>query len=177
MDRVRRVLRVPIATHLLAWVASLQGGRCAVLLPAQWWALSVPDVVLNQVEALGILAIGWGMGVTGWLVSGHQAVACFLVKLPRAWMLRRRNVLTSAVPILKYIFAGGLLLGLGGLLAHQVWGLWTQAYDIGLLLGAGTGLVHSVVRMRTLDRPIDFLEANQRYVNEEETPLFSEYSP
>jgi hypothetical protein len=42
-----------------------------------------PDV-MAWAEYFGVLAIGWGVGVTGWLTTGHQAVSCLFVDVPRA---------------------------------------------------------------------------------------------
>jgi hypothetical protein len=43
----------------------------------------MPDV-MAWAEYFGVLAIGWGVGVTGWLTTGHQAVSCLFVDVPRA---------------------------------------------------------------------------------------------
>lgn len=163
--------------------------RLAKLFPAPAFAaLIVPRLAVAQSvfsvrvgdllvwsEYFGMLAIGWGVGVTVWLVSGQPAVSCLFVDLPRAWTLRRKNCLTSSLPIYKYLLAGALLLVLGAILIDQLWGFWTPAFNVGLLTGVIVGAGHSVMNIRTLGSPIDFLEANQRYLNENEVPLFTEY--
>lgn len=126
-------------------------------------------------EYFGMLAIGWGMGVTGWLVSGHQAMVCLFVKMPRAWKLWKKKALTSSLPIYKYLLGGGLLLMLGTILFNQIWGVWSQAYDVGLLTGVIIGAGHSFVNSRKFSNQIDFLEANQRFLNEKKVALFTEY--
>jgi len=130
--------------------------------------------VLMWAEYLGVLAIGWGVGVTVWLVTGHPAVACLFVNMPRAWKLRRKNALKSGLPIFKYLFAGGGLFVLGAILANQLWGLWTQPFDVGILAGMIVGAGHSVANLRGHSNQIDFLEANQRYLNEDKVVFFTE---
>ena len=46
---------------------------------------------------------------------------------------------------------------------------------MGLLTGVIVGAGHSVMNMRTLGDPVDFLEANQRYLSEDEVSFFTEY--
>jgi hypothetical protein len=139
------------------------------------WEIVDRAVLLDRVESLGILAIGWGVGVTGWLITGHQALSCFLGEMPRSWVLWRRDVLTNILPVLKYLIAGVLFVVFGSILVHQLWGLWTGAYDVGLLTGGITGIIHFLSRTWDIHSLIDFLEANQRYVNEEKVSLFTEY--
>lgn len=131
--------------------------------------------VLSWGEYFGMLAIGWGVGVTGWLVTGHQAMSCLFADMPRAWKLWQKKVLTSSLPIYKYLIGGGLLLLLGTILIHQLWGFWTQAFDVGLLAGVVVGAGHSFVTVREQGSQIDFLEANQRFLNEKKVPLFTDY--
>ena len=151
----------------------------ALILPRLAVAQSVFPVRVGEVlmwsEYVGMLAVGWGVGVTVWLVSGRPAITCLFVDLPRAWKLRREHVLTSSLPICKYLLGGALLLMLGAILVDQLWGFWTPAFNIGLLTGVIVGAGHSVVNVRKLGGPVDFLEANQRYLNENEVPLFTEY--
>jgi hypothetical protein len=132
--------------------------------------------ILNWFEYGGMLAIGWGAGVTSWLVTGHQAMSCLFVNMPWAWKLLRKNVLTSSLPIFKYLFGGGLLLVLGAILVDQVWGIWTQAFDVGLLAGIVVGAGHSFLNMRRVGNRVDFLDANQRYLNEDQVPFFTDSS-
>ena len=142
---------------------------------ASWVPWEDPVWTLETLRASGTFAVGWGTGVVGWLASGHQAAVCFFVKVRWAWLLRRRNVLTSGLPVLKYAIAGSVLLGLGGVLGAEIWGLWNEAYDTGLVAGALTGALHSGWTVRWTGSPIDFLEANQRFVNEDRTALFTQY--
>lgn len=130
--------------------------------------------ILNWFEYGGVLAIGWSAGVTSWLVTGHQAMWCLFVNMPRAWKLLRKNVLTSSLPIYKYLLGGSLLLMLGAILVDQVWGIWTQAFDVGLLAGIVVGAGHSFLNMRHVGNQVDFLEANQRYLNEDQVALFTD---
>lgn len=176
-----RTARVYFSTtgilFLAAGGAVLQGGVSGWFVVDQSWFFLDQAAVLNWVEYLGILAIGWGVGVTGWLLAGHQALSCFFVNVPRAWILWQRQVLTSILPVCKYWFAGILFVGCGGILAQQLWGVWTGAYDIGLFTGGLLGAIHSVAQIRDVGSHIDFLEANQRYINPEKTSLFTEYKP
>ena len=64
---------------------------------------------------------------------------------------------------------------LGAILVNQLWGFWTPAFNIGLLTGVIIGAGHSVVNVQKPGGPVDFLKANQRYSNENEVPLFTEY--
>lgn len=125
-------------------------------------------------EYFGILAIGWGVGVTGWLTTGHQAVSCLFVDMPRAWKLWQKKVLTSSLPVYKYLAGGGLLLVLGTLLVNQLWGIWTQAFDVGIMTGVVVGAGHSFVNAREFGGQIDFLEANERFLNKGKVSLFPE---
>jgi hypothetical protein len=158
---------IPImAFHLLSLVrpASAQTGVSARGVEMLIWA-----------EYLGILAVGWGAGVTVWLMTGHPAVTCLFKSMPRAWKLRRKNALKSSLPIFKYLFVGGFLLVLGAILANQLWGLWMQPFGVGVLTGMIVGAGHSVANLRRHGNQIDFLEANQRYLNEDEVVLFTEH--
>jgi hypothetical protein len=126
-------------------------------------------------ESFGVFAIGWGVGVTGWLVTGHQAVSCLFVDVPRAWKLWQKKILTSGLPIYKYLIGGGLLLLLGTVLVDQLWGIWTQAFDVGMVAGVVVGVWFSFMKAREFRNEIDFLEANQRFLNENKVSLFTEY--
>jgi hypothetical protein len=142
---------------------------------AQAGGLGVETGMLQWGEYAGMLAVGWGVGVTGWLVTGHQAVSCLFVDMPRAWKLWRKRVLTSSLPIYKYLIGGGLLLVLGTLLVDQLSGMWTHAFDVGVLAGIVVGAGRSFVTARKYRSQIDFLEANQRFLNEKEVSVFTEY--
>ena len=131
--------------------------------------------ILRMFQFFGVFCIGWGVGVTGWLVTGHQAMACLFVDMPRAWKLWQKNVLTSSLPIYKYLIGGGLLLVLGTVLVDQLWGLWFQAFDAGIMAGFVVGAGHSLVNLHEMGSQIDFLEANQRYLNKQRVSLFTEY--
>jgi hypothetical protein len=137
--------------------------------------LSVDEAkLLNLLEVFGVFCVGWGVGVTSWLVTGHQAVTCLFLDMPRAWKLWMKNVLTSSLPVYKYLIAGGLLLMLGIVLVHQLWGVWTQAFNLGMVVGILVGTGHSFVNLRA-GSPVDFFEANRRYLNEKRVPLFTDY--
>ncbi|MFB6098562.1 MAG: hypothetical protein ABEK84_05515, partial [Salinibacter sp.] len=110
-----------------------------------------------------------------WLVTGHQAMSCLSVDMPRAWRLWRKNVLTSRVPVYKYLLGGSLLIVLGVVLVEQLWGFWEDAFDVGLLAGIVVGAGHSLIKTREEGNQIDFLEANQRFLNEKRVRLFTEY--
>lgn len=128
--------------------------------------------VVAWAEYFGVLAIGWGVGVTGWLTTGHQAVSCLFVDMPRAWKLWQKKVLTSSLPVFKYLAGGGLLLLLGTLLFDQLWGLWTRAFDVGIMTGLVVGVGHSFANAREFGGQIDFLEANERFLNKNKVSLF-----
>lgn len=138
------------------------------------WLGAMSSRFVARLEYAGYLAIGWGTGVTGWLVTGHLATSCLFGKVPRAWTLWQEEVLASRLPILKYLAAGVLLFGLGAVLGYHLWELATEAFDIGLLVGAAFGAVYSGQKVRQLGNEIDFLEANQRYLNKGKVSLFSD---
>lgn len=163
---MRLIRLVPITTLIL-----LSSARSAA---AQTGVPVRSTEILMWAEHAGILAIGWGVGVTAWLITGHPAMRCLFVNVSRAWRLRRKNALTSSLPVFKYLLAGGLLLALGAILAHQLWGIWIRPFDIGLLAGGIVGLGHSFVKIRRPGSKIDFLEANQRYLNEDKVVFFTE---
>lgn len=131
--------------------------------------------VLRMLREVGVFCIGWGVGVTGWLVTGHWAMDCLFVNMPRAWKLRKKNVLNSSLPIYKYLIGGGLLLVLGTVLVDQLWGLWVQAFDLGIGAGLIMGAVYSFMNLQKMGNQLNFLEANQRYLNEKKVSLFTEY--
>lgn len=164
------------------------GPQIARILPAALILLLVPESARAQSlvpfidsgaiawgEYFGVLATGWGVGVTVWLVTGHQAVSCWFVDMPRAWKLWQKEILTSSLPIYKYLVGGGLLLLLGTFLLNQLWGIWTQAFDVGVMAGVVVGAAHSFMNAQEVGSQIDFLEANQRFLNEKEVSLFTEY--
>jgi hypothetical protein len=94
--------------------------------------------------------------------------------MPRAWKLWQKGILTSRLPIYKYLLGGGLLLVLGIVLVDQLWGVWTKAFDVGVIAGVVVGAWFSFVNARKFRNQIDFLEANQRFLNENKVPLFTE---
>jgi len=121
-----------------------------------------------------ILAIGWGVGVVAWLLTGHQATYYFVSNVPRAQRLWRCNVLTSRIPILKYLTGGLLLLALGAVLMKQLWGLWIRPFDIGLIVGGATGLLNSLIGPQDRSKQVDFLLANRRYVDDSKVAISTE---
>lgn len=132
------------------------------------------EELLTTLEVFGVFCVGWGVGVTGWLVTGHQAITCLFLDMPRAWRLWTKNVLTSSLPVYKYFVAGGLLLLLGTIVIDQLWGIWRQPFDLGMIVGVLIGAAHSFANLRAGSQ-IDFFEANQRYLNKKQVPLFNEY--
>lgn len=148
---------------------------CLLLLALmEGWIGAVSPQFVARLEYAGYLAIGWGTGVTGWLMTGHLGTSCLFGKVPRAWTLWQEDVLASRLPIFKYLTAGVLLFGLGAVLGYHLWGLSTEAFDFGLLVGAAFGAVYSGQKVRQLGNEIDFLDANQRYLNEKNVSLFSD---
>lgn len=148
---------------------------CVRMAAAQSGSLMAGEDFAFWLRYSGVLAIGWSVGVASWLVTGHQSVSCFFSDVPRAWRLWRKGVLTSILPVLKYVVGGALLLGLGVVLVMNLWGLWVQAFSVGLSAGLGGGAAHSLVSVRELRTQMDFLEANQRYLNERRVSVFTEY--
>lgn len=173
-----RLARIFIATTvvflLIAGFVVLQNVVSTWGMVVQNWVIVNEALVLHRIEVLGIFAIGWGVGVTAWLVIGHQALLCFFEKVPRAWSLWRKDVLKSSLPVHKYLIGGILLLGLGAFLVKQLWGLWIGAYSMGFIAGAIIGGIHSITTVGDIGSPIDFLDANQRYVNEDKVSLFTQ---
>lgn len=148
---------------------------CALFAVVQGWLCVGSVQSVARLEQAGLFSFGWGTGVTAWLLSGHQSTSCLLRKIPAAWKLGRKGVLVSRLPVFKYLVAGLLFAGLGVALVVPLWGLFTPAFDVGLLVGAVFGLVHSVrtAYQSGVDK-IDFLDANQRYLSEENVTLFSD---
>lgn len=148
---------------------------CLIIAAIQGWLGELSTTTVGRLEQAGYFALGWGAGVTGWLLTGHQTTSCLLKKVPNTWKLWQRDILVSLVPAFKYLTAGVLFAGLGILLGYALSGLFIQAFDTGLLIGAIFGLVHSLRKGYTSgpDR-INFFEANQRYLNEKKVPLFSD---
>lgn len=183
LHQIDRELGLPCSaptSHFLQLVRNLSAALILFLIfpesaQAQSLAPFLDSSAIAWAEYGGMLAIGWGVGVTGWLVTGHQAVSCLFVEMPRAWKLWQRKILTNSFPIYKYLIGGGLLLLLGTLLVNQLWGVWTQAFDVGIVAGTAVGAAHSFLNAQESGNPIDFLEANQRFLNEKEVTLFTEY--
>lgn len=175
MRIVRAFLVTACFLFLLTWFAALETGFIAWITSGQNAFAVNEALILHRLEYVGILAIGWGVGVVAWLVTGHQAMECFFRRMPRAWTLWRKEVLTSSLPALKYLLGGGLLLAVGAELAKQLWGLWMEAYDVGLLTGGIVGVIFSLSETEKRSSQIDFLEANQRYVNEGKVSIFTQY--
>lgn len=150
-----------------------------LLLPRLAVAQSIFPIRTGEIllwsEYFGMAAIGWGTGVTAWLITGHKATECLFVNVPRAWRLRRKNFLTSSLPVYKYLVGGGFFLVIGAVLVNLLWGSWTHAFDVGLFTGVVTGAGNSFVNARMVGSKVDFLEANQRYLNENQVTLFSDY--
>lgn len=148
---------------------------CLLLVGAQGWMGELSNESVIRLERAGYAAIGWGTGVTAWLLSGHLATSALLRNVPKAWRLWQGNVLKSCLPVFKYLTVGFLFSGLGALLGYYLWGLSIQAFDVGLLVGTTYGSIYSLHRVyHSADDQIDFLEANQRYLNEGKVAVFSD---
>lgn len=159
---------------LAIWLGAAHSGVAIFLGGVLEWLPLDRTVFLRELETAGIFSIGWGVGVTAWLVTGREAFRCLGERVPRAWILWRRAFLTSLVPVLKYTFGGFFMGALGIFLARHLWGLWTGAYDVGLAVGALVGAVHSFSQVREGGIRLEFLEANHRYLNDQKVPLFTE---
>lgn len=148
---------------------------CFLLAVIQGWFGELSSQSLRQLEQTGYFAIGWGTGVTGWLLSGHLAIFYLLRKAPRAWRLWRKDVLLSPLPVFKYLAVGLFSLGLGAIGGYRLWDFFMQVFNAGLLVGAVLGFLYSIRKVyQSAGNQIDFFEANQRYLNRDEVPLFSE---
>jgi hypothetical protein len=156
------------------WFGATHSGFAIFLTGVMDWLPFDRTIFFEQLEEAGIFSIGWGVGVTAWLVTGQQAATYLFSRVHRAWTLWRRRVLTSLLPVFKYLVVGLILIGLGALLVRQLWGLWTGAYDAGLIAGVMVGIVYSVSQTPSNRTRLDFLEANQRYLNDEEVSVFTE---
>jgi len=167
------VLGVAGFSAVTIWLGALNDEVAIFLTGVLEWLPVQQTVVLNRFEVAGIFAIGVGIGIMAWLVTGQGAFRCLVERAPRAWLLWRRNVLTSLMPVVKYTLMGLLLAALGGYLVQSLWALWTGAYSAGLVAGVAVGAMHSVTRSRRPTR-INFLEANQRYINDEKVSVFTE---
>ncbi|MEF8864214.1 MAG: hypothetical protein V5A20_00465 [Salinibacter sp.] len=159
---------------LSIWVGAMYEEAGIVLNRALTWLPLSRTALLEKLETTGVFSIGGGVGITGWLVTGQGAFRYLAERMPRAWGLWRRGILTSLVPVLKYAL-GGILMGtLGGSLIWYLWGAWTSAYDAGLVVGALVGAVRSARQVRQKDTSVDFLEANHRYLNDQKVTIFTE---
>lgn len=159
---------------ILILVATIAIG-CLVLAATQGWISVENNRYVVRLEQGGYFAIGWGVGVAGWLVSGHQAMSCLFGKMPKAWRLWQKRILANSLPMFKYLAAGILFSGLGAVLGYYAWELFRPAFDAGLLVGAIFGFVYSSRTVyESAGDQIDFLEANQRYINESKAPYFSD---
>lgn len=125
---------------------------------------------LAWVEYGAVVAVGWSAAVAVWLATVHQAGAFLISNSPRAWRLWRRGVLTSPLPLFKYVVGGVALLVLGAVAAWQLLGFWTEAFDLGLWAGGATGVLWTVRKLQAPGTRLDFLLSNQRYVAEGEGP-------
>ncbi|MBB4088934.1 hypothetical protein [Salinibacter ruber] len=161
------------ALALTLWLGASNSEVAIVLIGILDWLPLDRTVVLNKAEAAGVFAIGSGVGTLAWLVTGREAFRCLGQRAPRAWHLWRRDALTSLIPVLKYTALGLLMGGLGAYLMQYLWGLWTTAYSAGLAAGAFGGAIYSATRSRRGSQ-MDFLEANQRYINDENVSVFTE---
>ena len=177
-DFMRLSRAVFTTTGLLLLVAAavvVHTGISTGLLVAEHGSAGARRLLLNQLQYVGVFAIGWGAGVMGWLISGDKAVICLFARIPRAWGLWREGIFTSLLPIWKYFFGGLLLIGFGVLLSRHVWGIWIGVFDAGMLAGGFVGAIHSLSRIQEVGGMMDFLEANQRYLNKDRVTLFTEY--
>lgn len=170
-----------LLTTIQGWLVSVTPEQMNAVIQAwfreniQAWLGRTDGWFLQRLEQTGYFAIGCGTGVTGWFLSGNLAAPYFLRKVPMAWKLWQRDVLTSRLPILKYLTTGFFFLGLGAASGYYLWGLSKPAFDVGLLAGAIFCSVYSLRKLyQSTENRVDFFEANQRYLNEENVALFSE---
>lgn len=133
---------------------------------------AIVEELLRWGEYVGILAVGWGTGIFGWLGTAHWAGSLLLSKMPRAWRLYRQGVLTSQIPFFKYLGGGLLLLVLGALGGRELPDLWTETFDTGLWVGAACGLLWSIKNFPFRTKMVDFLLSNKRYVDKRKVSLF-----
>jgi len=174
--RLRRAFLTTMGLLLLvAFSVIVQGSISTGLMAADHGYVLAQGLFLDQLQYAGVFAIGWGVGVVGWLITGDKALVCLFARIPKAWALWRKRVFRNSLPVWKYLFGSILLVGLGTLVARQVWGIWVEAFDIGMLAGAVVGAIHSVSRVQEIGDLINFLEANQRHLNKDRATLFTEY--
>lgn len=156
------------------WLGAAHSGAAIFIIDVLEWLPIDRNAFLNELETAGIFSIGWGVGVTAWLVTGKEAFRCLGERVPRAWILWRRAILTSLIPVVKYTLGGLVMAALGVFLARHLWGLWTGAYDVGLAAGVLVGAVYSFSQVRESHIRLDFLEANHRYLNDQKVSVFTE---
>ncbi|WP_263835303.1 hypothetical protein [Salinibacter sp.] len=109
--------------------------------------------------------VGCLIGSIAWYWVGFQAVLCFVHGLPKAINFWRRGVLTSWVPIAKYLALGiGYSLG-GYFLGLWLWGLWNPGFRIGLIFGVLMTLVHSLQRTHHPESWYDFVKTSHQYLD------------
>ncbi|WP_263786397.1 hypothetical protein [Salinibacter grassmerensis] len=167
------VIGVGAGVAFTMWLGASSSEVAIVLTGVLEWLPFDRAVLLNELEGAGIFAIGCGVGIVAWLVTGQGAFRCLGRRAPRAWLLWRRDVLTSFLPVLKYTVIGLVMGALGVYLVQYLWGLWTSAYSAGLVVGGVVGAVYSATRSHRHSQ-LNFLEANQRYINDENVSVFTE---
>lgn len=160
---------------LVAVLVVVQSGISTGVLAAEYGYPLTQELLLNQLRFVGVFAIGWGVGVMGWLITGDKALICLFARIPRAWGLWRKGIFTSILPVWKYLFGGALLIGAGVLLARHVWGIWFGIFDAGIMAGGFVGAIHTLSRLREVGGMMNFLEANQRHLNKDRVSVFTEY--
>lgn len=105
---------------------------------------------------------------------------CLLLKLQRAQELRAEGILPSSVPTVKYLAFGLGCFGIGLFAARRAWAGGDVGMQVGLLAGTLIFAIHSAgtiwitwSRGWDLHEYVTFLDANRRWVSEENAKVFT----
>ena len=159
------------SAFLTALVLLVSTGPEASLLEAEDY-LAFMERMLQWGEYTGIYAVGWGAGVLVWITTIHQALRWLFFDFPQGWTLWQNNILTSAIPTLKYLVGGALFLGAGVFLVRHIMGTWSQGFYVGVVAGVVAGAFWLLEKKWEGKAPLEFLLRNRRYVDTEKVPMF-----
>jgi hypothetical protein len=150
------------------WGSRTTVGRATVRVSGPLVAL--PDE--RGLISLLCMAIIWtGIALVAGFIVGVlslvQPLIILVFGIPFTLEMRRKGVLTSTAPVIKYLLA---LLVLLGVLVFTSWAMlyWFPRYAVGYAIGAGAALVFAVGKCgRTPANMRDFFRDNARYMDEE----------
>jgi hypothetical protein len=125
--------------------------------------------------------MGMGAGAVIWYSLGHYGIKSFLLWQRRAKELRNKGVLNRSIVRVKYNAIGLVALLAVSALAKFYFNFSGLGGRVGVLSGIGFFLVHSIVKSAIafnqgwgLHDYVDFIDANQRWVNGDRASLFQD---